>query len=339
MGVSKTGASGALVVDSEYDLEPLLAGIVGLDQGADGLEPRRFSPRQMEHFRSNEAFQLRSRCSAGVRLELSTDASALTLHYTLSQGARDWAYFDLFVDGAWVAGLGSEPSPADSGIVRFELPADGAMHHLTLHLPHCQPISLRAMELESATQCLPAPKAEKNLLCIGDSITQGMDARHPSNAYPSQLARFFGMNLINQGVGGYYFDRTSLSSDLEYQPDWITVAYGTNDWSRCRSISQFRLFCAEYLTGLSALYPHAKIYVLTPIWRSDRAEVKPGGAFEELASSIRRIVSDFPSMRVIEGLELVPHIPALYPDAKVHPGDEGLLHYSLNLARRIRELS
>ena len=46
------------------------------------------------------------------------------------------------------------------------------------------------------------------------------------HSLPVQLARFFEMDLLNQGVGGYIFNARSLDEEISYQPDVVTVAYG-----------------------------------------------------------------------------------------------------------------
>jgi hypothetical protein len=145
------------------------------------------------------------------------------------------------------------------------------------------------------------------------------------------------MALLNQGVGGHIFDPLSLDRDIPLHPDLITVAYGTNDWGRCGSLADFRGPMENYLHELRDIFPEATIFVITPIWRRDMGEAKPAGGFIEIGKSIRDVCSRLPSVHVVDGLELVPHFSSFFGDGRVHPTDEGFLHYSLNLLGRIRQ--
>jgi hypothetical protein len=44
------------------------------------------------------------------------------------------------------------------------------------------------------------------IVTFGDSITQGMDALYGSSLYSFQIAEGLNLNMINQGVGGYFFE-------------------------------------------------------------------------------------------------------------------------------------
>ena len=101
---------------------------------------------------------------------------------------------------------------------------------------------------ESFNKRVAAGKVD--LVFIGDSITQGMDARGPASAYAVQLARVLDVELLNQGVGGHIFDLDALDDELPYHPDIITIAYGTNDWSRDTTREEISSRVERYLTRL-----------------------------------------------------------------------------------------
>ena len=114
------------------------------------------------------------------------------------------------------------------------------------------------------------------------------------------------------------------------------MAYGTNDWSH-RALGEFTENCRAFYTTLSAQYPNAKIYAITPIWRKDCTETKLMGAFEEVEKCIIAVTADLPNVTVIPGFDLVPHEEELYADLRLHPTDTGFVHYGKNLIAAIKK--
>ena len=74
---------------------------------------------------------------------------------------------------------------------------------------------------------------KNRLLAFGDSITQGVDVVHPSLAYAPTLARLMDADSRNKGIGGEVFFPALLEEKEDLDPDFVTVAYGSNDWSKC----------------------------------------------------------------------------------------------------------
>ena len=111
-------------------------------------------------------------------------------------------------------------------------------------------------------------KAGKTLLAFGDSITQGMDAMRPSNRYVTKLANYLGAEEVNKGISGEcYFPPLAEAKD-DLNPDYITVAYGTNDWSK-KGRDIFQVNSKAFYKALRKNYPNTPIYAITPIWRAD----------------------------------------------------------------------
>jgi hypothetical protein len=303
----------------------------------EGWQPLRFTDRQMEVYGEQGNYAIRSHCPAGICLDFMTDSSFIELDFSVGDTARPWLHFDLYVDGALAATLGSEDMEHEPGEVRFELESkERVMRRLTLYLPQTVVLTIRDVRIEEEASVEHAPKPQRGrLLALGDSITQGMDAHRPSSTYPVQLARALDMELLNQGVGGAIFDKRNLDPALAYRPDLITVAYGTNDWSRFLTLASFREACSDYIRVLSALYPDTPTYVITPIWRADQEEPRPMGTLQELSEAIREICAPYSQIQLIHGQPLVPHMPQMFGDGFLHPTDEGFLYMTLNLLRHI----
>lgn len=118
-------------------------------------------------------------------------------------------------------------------------------------------------------------------------------------------------------------------------PDYITVAYGTNDWD---SVEQetFKIKCKEFYTNISQSYPQAKIFAITPIWRKNMNEYRIFGRFEEIEKNIRNAVKYIENITVISGFDLVPKEEKYFGDLRLHPNDCGFKHYTGNLYREIK---
>ena len=101
------------------------------------------------------------------------------------------------------------------------------------------------------------------MLVYGDSITNGYDAKYTSNAYISQVADAFDLEIINKAIGGEGFFPTLSKAKSNLSPDYILVSYGTNDWAFSTQ-DDFALRCNEFFKNLTVNYPEA-IRLLTMV--------------------------------------------------------------------------
>jgi lysophospholipase L1-like esterase len=310
------------------------------------LWPVRFTDKLFSAYNKEESRRIRSFCPSGVCIELVTDSSFLNLSIKALDFARDYAYFDLYINDVFIETIGAEPVRNLMETVSFELchthlngkvKGDKMKQKITIYLPHLVDIRIKAIEIEDGSvveDCYNETKYKKTLLCLGDSITQGMTAKNPSSAFPVQLARILGMNMINHGIGGYVFNEESIDEGMDLNPDLITVAYGINDWFKYNSIDYFREMCLNFFNKLTTVYPDAKIFAITPIWCSSEEESKAMGYLYEIRKKIEQIACKFKSVYVVDGLKMVPNMPNYFVDG-IHPNDLGFMHYSMNLLNEI----
>ena len=302
--------------------------------------PIRFSEKQMNFYKGyNKMSMVRSFCPSGICIKGMTNATYLKLKFSIEKGkCREWAYFDLFVNDTLV-----ESSSADvleEGLTQtivFDLAkylSNENGVNITLYLPHSVTIFFDEICISEEAYFNKTANRDKKLMCVGDSITQGMDAKHPSSTYPVLLSNYFNMDLINGGIGGFVFDEDSLDENLKYKPDIITVAYGTNDWSRDYTINEFEEKCYKYLEKLKTIYNKSKIYVITPFWRLNPDDEKKPGTLFDMIDVINKVSKGL-ELEVINGFELIPNMCEYFGDGRLHPKDEGFLHIALNLSKRI----
>lgn len=311
-------------------------GTVDIQSGTDGIRFYRFRKAQMDYYKENrEDFFRKSKATAGVRLCFMTDSTALKVVYTLEQGSsRKFAHFDVCENEVLVGHFGVEEETA--ALQTGEVALSEGEKLVELYFPWTAAAVIKEIALSDGATFTPA-KRQKTMLTYGDSITQGYDAVYPSFAYATALARYLDADSINRGIGGEIFRPELLSEREDFDPDYITVAYGTNDWS-CRAMESFAEHCRSFYAALSEQYPTARIYAITPIWRKDGEEERPIGVpHKALLSIMEDLLWDLPNVTVIAGYPLTPHLPEFFSDRYLHPNDRGFMEYAHQLFREIEK--
>lgn len=319
----------------------------------------RFTPKQLEIYADIPNFRIRSLCTSGVCMDFISDTKYVKFEYKIYDKARDWMYFDIYFNDVLADSIGSEPIAQNEGVFKYHISdSTRRRNRITIYLPHLCSCALKNIELSDgsvidtagssgkmpASECCvdtvgpesdPFSEREKTLLCLGDSITQGMESRRPSMNFAVQLSRQLGMNLINQGVGGYSFRKISLDPEIGLNPSMIIIAYGTNDWGLCETPERFMIGASEYINAAAGIFKNSRIAVISPIWRSDFMDPKPAGSFFEISDALKNICEVLPNVKFINGLNLVPHLPGLFTDG-LHPNEEGFMHYTRNLLSSLK---
>lgn len=290
-------------------------------------------------------FYLRALCSAGVRLCFTTDSPMLVLSVEVAKySSRSFFSFDVTANGVPLGSLcnfSEQTLPAAYAEAEFPM----GKFEKTFLLGEGEktvavyfPFGARAEDfrLGLADGASFAPvKPKKRLLVYGDSITQGYDARYPSRRYGARLADALDAEEIDKGIGGEIFRPRLAELSDERDIDYVTVAYGTNDWSSTDG-KNFLADAKAFFTALSARYPDARIFAITPIWRKDVNAEKPMGAFENVKNAIAEATKGLKNVTLIEGIDLVPHDEGLFADLRLHPRDEGFDFYAQNLIKKIK---
>ncbi|MBN2155741.1 MAG: hypothetical protein JW776_06840 [Candidatus Lokiarchaeota archaeon] len=151
----------------------------------------------------------RSRCTSGVRIEFTTDASAIKLliktkymkhRENFSNMAQ--AAMDILVDGRFWALY----YPRWKNLEKIYLPDDGMVHRISLVFPNYASIKLEKIILFNLTEFVHrSPEYLLNnrpIIHYGSSITQGGCSSRPALAFPHLLSETFCVNHINLGISG-----------------------------------------------------------------------------------------------------------------------------------------
>lgn len=332
---------------STQKIKEIITGAVCFDEENGALTPYRFTREQLEFYRDrNPDFYQRALCSAGMRLWFTTDSEHLSLQVVLTNNSsRKFFSFDVFVNGKLMDCLDNFAGiefPANYTAIDLPLGEFSKTFSLgkgekqvCVYLPWAEKTVIKSMELDDGAQITPI-KPDKLLLAFGDSITQGYDATRPSLRYVSQLCDHLGAAELNKAIGGEIFVGGLGALPDDISPDYITVAYGTNDWSKTERESS-RRNAKEFYANLTRLYPEAKIFALAPIWRKDLQLEKKYGLFADVEADIREITAEFPQVTVIPCFDAVPHDETYYSDLYLHPNDRGFAHYAAHLRAAISD--
>ena len=304
----------------------------------------RYTDEQRHLYKNRDAdCYLRSLSSSGIKLSFSTNSKSLTLAVDVAPGSsRKYFSFDVFSGETCIGHLynfneDEMPQKYIDTVWPLEkmkktfLLGDGTKK-ITIYFPWSVNTMLEELSLDDGATVVPENRT-KTLLAFGVSITQGYDALRPSDTYVARLARALNADEINKGIGGETFFPELAKTKEIVSPDIITVAYGTNDWSLSDK-ETYKKNCTLFFQNLRNTYETAKIFAITPIWRTDVSDVKKLGSFPELAEVICAAVQNF-DITTVSGLEMVPHEKSCFADLFVHPNDYGFEYFYKNLYQKI----
>ncbi len=320
-------------------------GAYRFEETEDGwLKAFQYSKAQEEYFK--EAFDFwYDRCTASTAktIEFVTEGTKVSFDYKLIWlGSPD--SFELAVNGqitkiTYVMDLlkenekGEEPK---EGIPEGSIPKEGKIEwelpegkkSVVIYLPSDATVLVRNLEVNAAVE---RPQKNGKVLWLGDSITQGYGPLRSSMTYVSVANRLLNYDVINQGIGGYIYDKKSLMKMDGYQPDKIIVALGTNQfWAETMKDVE------EYYEALTGLYGNEiPILCISPVWRGDVPEHYE--KFVSFCENVKKIAGSYQNVTVVDGFTLVPHLKEYYLD-NLHPNCLGTENYGRNLVEAIRNI-
>ena len=307
-------------------LKDLYFGAYSFKETEDGyLQAYQYSDKQMQYFEGAFDFWYdRSMASTAKTIEMVTDATKVSFDYKfLWVGSQD--SFELAIDGL-VNRIVYVKNLDETGHIEWNLPEGNK--RVVIYLPADATVLLKNFEINSEAK---RPEKKERVLWLGDSITQGYGPLRSAQTYVSVANRILDYDVINQGIGGYIYDKNSLMPMPGYVPDKIIVALGTNNHHDAAQISDI----TEYYDTLTDLYgSDIPILCISPIWRGDNPADYDD--FVAYCNMIRKTAGSYKNVTVVDGFTLVPHLSEYYLD-NLHPNLLGAETYGRNLAEVIRK--
>lgn len=313
------------MIISNEKLKKIYHGAYSFAETDDGyLQSFQYSKAQMDYFAGTiDFFYDRCMASTAKTLEFVTEATKISFDYKIIwTGSQD--SFELCVDGL-ITDIVYVKDMKEEGNISFTL--EDGKKNVIIYLPADATVLIRNFEINM--DVVPVEKREK-VLWLGDSITQGFGPLRSAQTYVSVANRLLGYDIINQGIGGYVYDKKSLMKMEGYRPDKIIVALGTNQYG-AESMQDIE----EYYEVLTELYKDIPILCITPLWRGDNLEGVP--TLISFCNKLKDIVKKYETVTVVDGFKLVPHLAEYYLD-NLHPNQLGAEVYGRNLVRAIEEL-
>ena len=311
-------------------------GAVRMEQTNGEIRFFRFSEQEQQMYRMRrEESWLRSFATAGIRLEFDTNSSFLVLEAEIYPStSRRFFTHSIFVNGERIGEIsGVLPDDVQKMHVKKQFTLGSGNKRISILLPWSVESRLLALELSDGAWFTPVKKARK-LLSYGDSITQGYDAEKPENAYIVRLADWLNAELICKAIGGERFCPQLVQLCEVSDPDLITVAYGSNDWS-LSGREEFLHDSRAFFQILANRFPDIPIIALAPIWRADMHRQTSVGNLAGIAADYQSIAEEIGNMTVIDCMDFMPHDSDFYRDRKLHPNDLGFRYYADTLIEQV----
>lgn len=288
------------------------------------LQAFQYTKPQMDYFEKvSEFWYDRCMASTAKTLEFITDGTKVSFDYKIVwEGSQD--SFELAIDGL-ISEVRYVKDLEKEGTLTFSLPE--GKNQVTVYLPADATALIRNLEINGDYEL--AKKGEK-VLWMGDSITQGFGPLRSGETYVSVANRLLNYDMINQGIGGYVYDKNVLMKMNDYKPDKIIVSLGTNQFG-----TETMQDIEEYYKRLMEIYGDTPVLCITPIWRGD----VPGGepTLVKFCRKTKEIAERYSNVKVIDGFKLVPHLPEYFLD-NLHPNCLGCEVYGRNLVLEIEKV-
>ncbi len=262
--------------------------------------------------------------TAGIRLEFVTNSRTLAVDVVgVPASSCNCFVHDVVVNGEYLGSFGENETEQREFSTSFDL-GEGEKE-VKIYFPWAAASAIRSLTLDDGATLTPVKKTKK-MLIFGDSITHGYVTIHPSRSYASRLTDALDAEAFNKAIGGETFFPELAEASDEGEFDYITVAYGTNDWSHVTKEVFDETATAFYRT-LSRRHPNAKIFALAPIWRADHKTVTKVGEFSYMKQVFDALAKELPNLTVIDCFGFVPADSQYFADKTLHPNEAGFVHY------------
>ena len=305
-------------------LKEIYHGALWYQETEDGyLQAFQYTKEQNEYFEKVSEFWF-ERCTASTAktLEFVTEATSCSFEYKfLWVGSEDSV--ELWIDGQAVD-IRYVKDIEKEGKLSFELPE--GVKDVLIYLPADATMVIRNFEINDTYR--QAEKKEK-VLWMGDSITQGFGPLRSGHTYVSVANRLLNYDIINQGIGGYVYDKNVLMQMYDYKPDKIIISMGTNQFGT-ESMEEIE----EYYKLLKEIYGNTPVLCILPLWRDDVPDGLP--TLIKFCNNLKKIAEKYDNVTIVDGFKLVPHLPEYFLD-KLHPNCLGCEVYGRNLVLEIEK--
>lgn len=287
--------------------------------------------KKQEELYVAKGYSTRPFATASVKLEFYTKGGEVSFDYEVSPGTkRDYYSIDLLVNGVFCYHI-SKDTCKDNGKFVYHIPCSEVEQRVTIYFPSTACVKIRNISLPD--DYMPY-KRKIRILALGDSTVQGYYPNHSQNTYANIISDKYEADILNQAIGGSVFNKDFLYK-LSFEPDFIIVSFGINDWAlrRFQSGEESR----SYFECLTSIYPKKPVFVIIPfevyaLARKNPDLVKVEGkvseefdsqTLEDLREKLLEIVRDYENIVPINAKNFVPRYLECFYEDKIHFSDLG----------------
>lgn len=312
-------------------LKSITLGCLRMKEGDNGyIAFSRLSKKQEELYIARK-YAPRPFATACMKLEFYTKGGEISFDYEISPGTKRGYYsIDLLVDREFCYHIAKD-TDTDTGRFVYYVPSGEAQQRVTIYFPSTACIKIKDIRLPDDY----APhKRRLKILALGDSSVQGYYPNHFQNTYANIIADKYDAEMLNQAIGGSCFDKDFLDK-TEFEPDFIMVSFGGNDWvlRRFHDGESARAYF-KYLTNL---YPQKIVFAIIPFELYALSNKNPDlvhihdektnsfdeQTFQDVRDKLLQIVGEFESIVPINAKDFVPNYSECFYSDKVHFTDLG----------------
>jgi lysophospholipase L1-like esterase len=302
-------------------IKEITTGALSIKESDGGIEFSKLTQAQVDFWESRSAIMhKRARATSGIRLDFHSNTKKLS--YKISTPTDEYAKSEVLIDGERVYANAVGDTTEEFAI------GDGSEHRITVIFPSHDIGFLQYVEIDDGATLVPHEYKMK-ILFFGDSITQGSRAPLDSLSYAYKTSFHFDADSVIQGVGGGFFYHGIFDSSIEYDPDIVIIAYGTNDYARYTEFDVIIERAEDVVSSICERYRGKKIFAITPLRRYDWAMEISTGKFEDLRARYAEVYRKY-GVNIIDGYTLMDDDRSLYDDG-LHPNREGFVQYTANL--------
>ncbi len=265
-------------------------------------------------YAQSESLGLRAETTTGILLDFTTNSKSI------SAEVSEKMKFELRVNGVIIQQTeGGKLSAALSGNDR-----------VSIVFPRHEKGYIKTLQLDDGAYFKPIDY-KRNILFIGDSITQGWHSEYDSLCYAQRVVDFFDAKAVCNGIGGAYFANGSFD-EIDFDPDTVIVAYGCNDLGHYKTMDERVKNADEHLKTIAHAYADKHLVYVVPIPRLD-VEGEKKETFEVMREKFRDIAKGY-GFKTVDGYNIIPASYDFFADT-LHPNDLGFSTYAENIIKEL----
>ena len=317
------------------DILPFTYGVHHIEQTDAGVVFHRMTSELEAFYSYNEAALLRATCATNVRLRFRTNSTKLYLKLAYGQFARPISCVNVLVEGAEPLCVDAE-KVAEGFAKELPLETKGEIKDVQVSFPHLAQVVLQDFRLEEGAHIEAASPLKGKMVFVGDSIFQGMTSSCAENSIGAIFGRRLGCDIQNVAVGGAVMQPEVVRLSRILGGTMVAINFGVNDFAQSIPMAMFEQRTREVARLLAENARNRKPFVVVPIpFPGESGPNKEGLSSEDYRNCIRRVMGEYPTITLVEGMEFYPNDRKYFIDS-CHPNDAGSALYAEAFAEAVR---